>query len=125
MNPQEISVVRDAIIHHNQIAFTTFGDDGIAQRRVACPHILGTKEGEWHMLVWQVNDESEKGFTPGAQRWRCFDLADVTDVRTYEGVWHRGWTTGRRGQHCVDAIDTAVDSLHAAEVRNTFPARIR
>ena len=125
MDSQMIAVIRDAIKNLHQLTFHTVGDDGVVRHRVVCPHILGTKEGDWHLFTWQINDDSQHGFQPGAQRWRCFELEDMSNVQAREGEWYRGWTGGKRPQSCVDVIDTRVDDAHAAEVRSTSPVRTR
>jgi hypothetical protein len=113
-----LDLIRSAIRDRRQIAFWSTG-----YHRIACPHLLGTKLGAWHLFVWQINDESEHGFEPGAQRWRCIEIGDITGLEIHPGEWVRGWSGGQRGQSCVDVIDTQVDPVHAAEVRSTFPAR--
>ena len=91
--------------------------------REFCPHILGTKRGEWRTLVWQFGGESSRG---GADlpNWRGFELKDLDQITLRDGAWHRGWETGRRQQHLIDVIDTVVDPAHAAEIRGTSPPHI-
>jgi len=113
MIDQEIATLRQAIRSQSRVEFV--GKDDV---RLACPHILGRKNGVWHVFVWQINDAGEHGFKPDEQRWRCFDLHDVRSVRIVPGVWERGWSKGKRGQPCVDEVDTAVAASHAAEVRS-------
>ena len=88
--------------------------------REFCPHILGTKDDDWNCLVWQFDGDtsSEKGLPKGGD-WRCFELRDLEDLKLRDGDWYRGWAKGRGEQHCVDEIDTVVDSDHAAEIRHT------
>lgn len=117
MNADALETIREAIRKRRQLTFTVNG-----HYRIACPHLLGRKHGEWHVFTWQINDESENGFKPGAQRWRCFDLDDMSGVAIQDGDWHRGWTTGKRKQSCIDVIDTQVDPAYAAQTRNTSPA---
>ena len=92
--------------------------------REFCPHVLGTKDGEWRTLVWQFAGQSSHGLLPGGE-WRCFKIADLQNLTLGQGPWQRGWTTGQREQVCVAQIDTIVDHLHAAELREISTVRIR
>ncbi len=125
MFDDDLMVIRDAITNLRQLAFDTTDDDGITRHRIVCPHILGTKRGNWHLFTWQINDESKHGFAPGGQRWRCFELRDMSNIKSQEGQWYQGWTKGLRDQSCVDSIDTIVDAAHSAEVLSTSRAHIR
>ena len=125
MDNNMIAVIREAIRSRHQLVFTTTSDFGEQYHRVTCPHILGTKQENWHVFVWQINDESEHGFEEGAQRWRCIDLDDMSNVVSQEGEWYQGWSTGQRNQRCIDVIDTVVDAAYAAEVRSTSRAHTR
>ena len=113
-------IIEDAIRTRKQLVF-----EGKDYNRIVCPHVFGTKNGQWHLLCWQINDESEKGFEEGAQRWRCFDLQDISNLHSQVGAWHRGWTAGLKPQSCVERITASVDPAYAAEVRSTFQTRIR
>jgi hypothetical protein len=111
-----VSVIRNAIQNHLQLTFVAKD-----QPREICPHVLGTKKGVWHVLGWQFAGLSNTGPLP---EWRCIELRDIsTEIVAREGEWHRGWTTGQRGQSCVDIVDTMIDPEHAALIRNTSPAR--
>jgi len=123
MSAEKIAVIREAIKSLRQLTFDTVGDDGVVRHRLVCAHVLGMKEDEWHVFTWQINDDSEHGFKEGAQRWRCFDLEDLSNIQSQAGEWHCGWTGGKRPQSCVDVIDTSVDAAHAAEVRSISPSR--
>ena len=111
-----VSVIRDAIRNRLQLTFWCNG-----HYRQVSPHMLGRKNGEWHMLGWQINDDSEKGFAPEGSRWRCFELEDMSQLESQEGEWHRGWTSGRGRQYCIDEddMDTVVDAMYGAEIRST------
>lgn len=92
--------------------------------REFCPHILGRKGIKWNVLVWQFDGMSDKGLPPEGA-WRCFELHDLDQLATREGDWHRGFSSGRDDQHCVDQIDTVIDAAHGAELRETFGMRSR
>jgi hypothetical protein len=113
----KVAVLRDAIRSLKQV--TGLCND---LPREFCPHVLGTKRGEWQVLVWQFDGLSEKGTVPG---WRCFELRDLDQIASREGEWHRGYSTGQREQTCVDQIDTSVDPAHAAELRESERGHIR
>jgi len=115
-----LDIIRDAIINHRQLVF-----DATGYHRIACPHILGTKNGSWHVLVWQINDDSEKGFKEGEQRWRCFDVNDISNLVAQNGEWERGWSAGKGKSSCIDIADTIIDPDHAAEVRSTSRTHIQ
>ncbi len=115
-----LGLIRDAIKFRRQLTF-----DSTGHHRVACPHILGTKNGEWHLFVWQINNDSSKGFKPHEQRWRCIEVADISNIQAQDGEWHRGWTAGKGKLSCVDTIDTSVDPGYGAEIQSTFQTHTR
>jgi len=85
-------------------------------RREFCPHTLGRKGRDWHVLTWQFAGESRSGLPPGGD-WRCFDVEHLEDLELRGGEWHRGRATGAGDQSCVDAqaIDIAVDPAFGPE----------
>lgn len=90
--------------------------------REFCPHVIGWKHGVYHVLTWQFGGYSSQDL-PDEGAWRCFDVHELENVTLRDGPWHRGWTTGRGVQHCVDVVELAVAEAYAAEVRQTSPAR--
>jgi hypothetical protein len=118
-NQTMVTVIREAITNHRQLVFT-------AKRyhREFCPHVLGTKSGVWHVFGWQFGGGTNQGKLPEGGDWRCIELRDISSpILARDGAWYRGWTKGRRGQTCVDFIDTEVDQAHAAEALSTLPSR--
>lgn len=106
----KVAIIRDAILNHKQVT-------GLCNRlpREFCPHILGRNDrGGWTTLTWQFEGMSEKGLPE-----------DLAELASREGPWHRGYYSGRGEQHCVKAIDTAIDAEHSAQLRETFGGRIR
>ncbi len=74
-----------------------------------------------HALVevpGSLNDASKNGFKPGEERWRCFELRDMSQLTVQAGAWQRGWTKGKRPQSCIDRVVASVDAAHAAEILN-------
>ena len=117
----KIALLREAIQGLKQVtgSYDTFD-------REFCPHILGQKDGEWHVLTWQFGGgTSEPEGLPPEGDWRCFRVDGLSNLVLRKGQWHHGWRTGRGEQHCVDDIDTVVDATHAAELRHTLPPRTR
>lgn len=115
----KIQLLRDAIINHKQVT-------GLCNQypREFCPHLLGRTGIKWSVLVWQFGGLSDSDLPPEGA-WRCFELHDLDQLASREGQWHRGFYSGRRDQHCVKIIHTAVDAEHAAEVRESFGGFIR
>ena len=115
MPEKNISLLREAIQDLKQVIGSYNDYD-----REFCPHILGRKDGEWNVLTWQFGGETSQpeGLPPEGE-WRCFNVADLSNLALRDGEWHRGWRTGRGEQHCVEDIDTVVDATHAAELRHT------
>jgi hypothetical protein len=77
-----VAVIREAIEQRRQLTF-------VAEHRyrLCCPHALGTKDGAWHVVVRQLNDDGAEHRAAGGSRWRCFALADLLDVRAHDGDW--------------------------------------
>ncbi len=59
------------------------------QRRVLCPHALGTKRGRAQALFYQIAGGSNSGLdVPGSfGNWRCMALDKLTDVDFYPCQW--------------------------------------
>jgi hypothetical protein len=108
---EKLNLLRDAILNRKQVT-------GICEsyHREFCPHLLGTKNGRWHVFGWQFAGGSNHSLPPGGQ-WRCFEVSSLINLSTRLGEWHRGYTAGKRDQFCIDQIDTRIDPSHAAETR--------
>lgn len=112
-----IALLRDAILNRRQLVFTVK-----KQQREFCPHVLGTRQGIWHVYGWQFGGESNEGELPD---WRCFELRNITsDIEARAGEWHRGWRARRAKQACVDFIYAEVDPEYGPRPRSTSPLRI-
>lgn len=71
--------------------------------REICPHILGHSGDAEKALVYQYGGRSATGL-PARGEWRCFDLAEVSDVTLHEpGPWHTG-RQHTRTQYCVERV---------------------
>jgi len=91
-----------AAIEHRVPIIATYN----GQRRVLCPHALGTKRGRSQALFFQIAGESNSGLGLGGD-WRCMVLDKLTEVNFYPGPWYSG------GNHscpntCLDEIDIEV-----------------
>jgi hypothetical protein len=71
-------------------------------RREVCPHVLGHKDGNEVVLVYQFGGESARALPPGGE-WRCLQLAAIEDAVARAGPWHSGGPH-RRVQRCVDVV---------------------
>lgn len=111
-------VIKQAIRELRQV--TAYRDGHL---REFCPHVIGWKHGTHHVLTWQFGGYSSQHL-PAEGAWRCFDVSELVDVSLREGEWHRGWTTGRGAQYCVDTVELAVEEAFAAEVRQISQPRI-
>jgi hypothetical protein len=100
---------REAILTERQVTCVYDG-----HYRELCPHIIGHTKGREAVLCWQFGGGSSKGLPPGGV-WRCFYLANVSDVRLRDGPWRTG--EGHRSeQTCVTAIDLDIN-IHVRNLR--------
>jgi hypothetical protein len=62
------------------------------QRRLLCPHALGSKKGRTQALFYQAAGGSSSGLgAPGSgANWRCMDLAKLSEVDLYPGSLYSG-----------------------------------
>jgi hypothetical protein len=74
--------------------------------RVFCPHALGTKRGQPHVLVFQYAGESRSGL-PASGEWRCLDVDDLTEATLEPDEWHSA-SNVFNPQSCLDEIDVVV-----------------
>lgn len=71
--------------------------------REISPHILGHTQRKEKALVFQFGGRSSTTL-PARGEWRCFDLAEVTDITLHEtGRWHTG-RQHTKTQRCVDRV---------------------
>ncbi len=92
---------RRAILEMQPVAFGYQG-----HKRLACPHVIGTKNGMLKVLTYQYGGGSKSGLPPLGQ-WRCIFISEVTGVEIIGGEWHTGHSH-LKPQTCVDEIDVQV-----------------
>jgi hypothetical protein len=110
-----VAVIREAIERRRQLTFVAD-----ARYRLCCPHALGMKDGAWHVVVRQLNDDgAEHAGAAGAAgaRWRCFALADLLDVRAHDG----DWPADPPQSACADGLDDLARAV-ALNLGATAPA---
>jgi predicted DNA-binding transcriptional regulator YafY len=93
---------RQAILDRKQITCTYQN-----LYREICPHVLGHKDGHEKALTFQFAGQSTSRLPPAGE-WRCFFLAEVSDLRVRDGPWHSG-VRHTRAQACVDIVDVDVN----------------
>ncbi|HTW88960.1 MAG TPA: hypothetical protein VMD75_13240 [Candidatus Binataceae bacterium] len=101
MASSDYMTIRDAVLKQLTV---TASYDGYS--REFCPHAIGTKNGEQHVLGYQFAGSSKSGLPPGGQ-WRCFVIARLQNVSTRSGPWRTGYSH-TRPQACIDYVDTEV-----------------
>jgi general stress protein 26 len=95
--------VRNAVRARKQITCSYGGC-----RREICPTILGYKrDAREAVLAFQFAGESTSGLPAGGE-WRCFDLAEMTNLRVRGGRWHGGQRHSR-SQPCIQHVDVDVN----------------
>ena len=73
--------------------------------REFCPHVIGMTRGREHVLGYQFTGSSSSGL-PARGEWRCFNIAELSDVMTHAGSWHTSEV--HQPQTCVEEIDVRV-----------------
>ena len=109
MRNGKIALLRDAIENTRQM-------QAMARElpRVFCPHILGTMNGHWYVVVWQFEGYSNTGDLPN---WRLFALDELDEIQVREGPWHSGSRRRRRRRTFpIDRIDTMADPHHVGNI---------
>ena len=105
MRDSKVALLRDAIENTKQIQATARD-----LPRVFCPHILGTRNGHWYVVVWQFEGYSNSGDLPN---WRCFRLDELNELQVRDGPWHSGLLRRRRRRiFPIDRVDTIADPDH-------------
>lgn len=93
--------IRDAVLKQLIITARYDGYD-----REFCPHSIGRKGTEEHVLGYQFAGSSRSGLPVGGQ-WRCFVIARLQNVSTRNGPWRTGYSHSRP-QTCIDQVDVEV-----------------
>lgn len=95
------NLLRQAIIDRKQVVCVYQG-----LPREVCPHAIGTKRGERHVLVFQFGGQSSQGLPPDGQ-WRCMNPDEISGAIIQAGPWRTG-SSHTRPQTCIDQIDVEV-----------------
>jgi len=103
MRSKSFDLFLEAVLGRKQIICRYQGHD-----REVCPHILGHRDGEEKALVFQFGGGSGSKL-PRAGEWRCFKLAEVTDIQLRAGRWYSG-SYHRSTQRCVDTVYVDVNT---------------
>lgn len=74
--------------------------------REFCPHVIGLKEGNENVLVYQFGGASSTPLRQPGQ-WKCFHVAKIESIKPLGGPWHGG-DRETQPQSCVDEIDVLV-----------------
>ena len=77
--------------------------------REFCPHVLGYKNGELRVFVYQFGGSSSEG--PVSGEWKCFIVANLAGSTIANGPWrtdpiHRH----SRSQQCIENVTVQVSS---------------
>jgi hypothetical protein len=84
--------------------------------RLLCPHVLGRKAGEFHVLVYQIGGRSSSGWPLTASQsgiWRCLAVEKLSQIELSAEAW-RTQPRSRR-QTCIDEVDFDVDDQSAED----------
>ena len=79
--------------------------------RLLCPHVLGRKAGQFHVLVYQIGGRSSSGWPLTAWQagvWRCLAVEKLSQVELSAEAW-RTQPCSRR-QTCIDEVDFDADA---------------
>jgi len=91
--------------------------------RAVCPAILGHTKGRERALAYQFAGESSSGL-PVAGEWKCFQVAEMTNVELRDGQWYSGAQHSER-QTCVEVVDLDVNPNSPYRPRRALGVRTR
>ena len=72
-------------------------------QRLTCAHVIGTKRGREHVLVYQYGGGSSSGLPPSGE-WRCLNVSETFNVEVISGAW-KSDPKHSQTQTCVDQVD--------------------
>lgn len=108
MKSSKYELLRRAVLERQQAHFTYKG-----HHRETCPHALGLgKSDEEKVLVYQFGGSSGSAGSmervPDRDRWRCLDLAEISDLVIQDGPWSTAENHSQPST-CIKAIDVEVE----------------
>jgi len=89
--------------------------------RAVCPVMLGHRRGQERALTYQFAGGASTGLPPGG-RWKCLDIAKMTDVELRSGRWHDG-ASHKLPQYCIDEVDLDINPSSPYGPRRPLRAR--
>ena len=102
MNSRTYELLKTAVLNRQQVTCQYGG-----HYREICPHAIGTKSGEAHVLSYQFGGSSSSGLPPGGE-WRCMVVTRINNAQSSAGDWHTG-NSHSQPQTCIDEMDAEVD----------------
>lgn len=96
-------LLKQAIIDKQQVIGTYDG-----HFREMCPHCIGTKNGNEHVLVFQFGGDTSQGQIQPPGSWKCLQVDLLSNVSVRKGPWHTSNDHSKR-QTCVDEVDLEVE----------------
>ena len=101
MAVQAFDLLHDAIRQRKPVTLFYAG-----HARAVCPHVLGTKDGSAHVLVFQFAGGSSRPL-PAAGAWKCLAVAGISEIAPHDGAWHSAQNYDP-DQSCVDDVIAAI-----------------
>ena len=96
-------LIRNAVLERDSLSARYQG-----HLRIFSPVLLGTKEGEPHVLGYQFDGTSHQPLRPDGspENWRCLRVSELTDLNVLPGIWH---IAGKRkgSQNCIGQVDVS------------------
>jgi len=106
INEEIYGMLRQAIIDKDIVVGSYRG-----YIREMCPHVIGTKNGQPQVLLYQFAGGSSSGLKPdgSVSNWRCLRIDELSNVSVKKsgGEWHTA-SNYSAVQTCVDELDVKV-----------------
>ena len=105
--------IRNAVLRRDSLSAWYEG-----HLRLFSPFVLGTKDGDPHVLGYQFGGTSANVLGPegSPQNWRCLQVAKLTKVTVIPGTWH-AVSKSKGHQNCIDQVDVAAGRLLSVRPR--------
>ena len=101
MTARTFDLLHDAIRRRKPVILFYAG-----HARAVCPHVLGTKDGQAHVLVFQFAGGSSRPL-PTAGAWKCLAVGGIREIAFHDGPWHSAQNYDPH-QSCVNDVIAAV-----------------